>query len=423
MPSYIEKRRRVWYAVLDVPADVEKRVGKRRLVQSLKTESKTEAERLVLPVIGRWKNEFDALRSGVAKNIEALAMVHAQTIKDAEADYVEDADYHQLADIYEELAQDEAQRIAEKDPVQAELYYELAKGRTFPFGQEIDGWLATRELEPKTVDMYRSALRKVKEAFPYTHQIDQRMVRKWVEQMQVHDGLSRSTVSRYVSCAKGYWEYLYNQGFVDTDINPFADVLPNVKQKMKGNRAEKRKPFRPTQIVELLAAARKKNDLQLSNVIELAMWTGCRIEELCSMRVADVETDRLCIRDAKSEAGIRDVPIHPKLANSIRNMIKSSDDGYVISGLTFNTYGHRSNAVGKRFGTMKTGLGYGEDYVFHSIRKTVATQLENAGVPEGVSADILGHKKGTITYGLYSGGSGFERMQEAIGKLEYPALP
>jgi hypothetical protein len=46
----------------------------------------------------------------------------------------------------------------------------------------------------------------------------------------------------------------------------------------------------------------------------------------------------------------------------------------------------------------------GEAHVFHSISKTVVTLLENAGVSENVAADIVGHEKPRITYGLYSGG-------------------
>ena len=49
--------------------------------------------------------------------------------------------------------------------------------------------------------------------------------------------------------------------------------------------------------------------------------------------------------------------------------------------------------------------------------------LEQAGVPEGVAADIVGHKKQTMTYGVYGGGSSMEQKQEAIEKLVYPPLP
>ena len=54
------------------------------------------------------------------------------------------------------------------------------------------------------------------------------------------------------------------------------------------------------------------------------------------------------------------------------------------------------------------------------IRKTVVTLLENQGVPEGVVADLVGHEKPTMTYGLYSGGATLETKAAAIEKLVYP---
>jgi len=78
------------------------------------------------------------------------------------------------------------------------------------------------------------------------------------------------------------------------------------------------------------------------------------------------------------------------------------------------------HTIGKRFGRLKTEAGFSKAHVFHSIRKTVATMLDNAGVPEGIAADILGHEKQTMTYGLYSGGTSLERKQRAIESLRYP---
>ena len=60
--------------------------------------------------------------------------------------------------------------------------------------------------------------------------------------------------------------------------------------------------------------------------------------------------------------------------------------------------------------------------MFHSLRRTVATLLENARVPEGIAADILGHEKKTLSYGLYSSSSSMQRKIEAIEKLAYPSL-
>lgn len=87
--------------------------------------------------------------------------------------------------------------------------------------------------------------------------------------------------------------------------------------------------------------------------------------------------------------------------------------------MSANKYGDRSNAVGKRFGRLKTDGGFGAQHVFHSIRKTVATLLENAGVTENIAADIIGHDKPTMTYGLYSGGNSLETKRTALEKISY----
>ena len=45
--------------------------------------------------------------------------------------------------------------------------------------------------------------------------------------------------------------------------------------------------------------------------------------------------------------------------------------------------------------------------------------LDQAGVQESIAADILGHEKKTITYGLYSEGSSMTQKIEAIEKINY----
>lgn len=90
--------------------------------------------------------------------------------------------------------------------------------------------------------------------------------------------------------------------------------------------------------------------------------------------------------------------------------------------LSVNKCGCRSDPVRKRFGRLKADLEFGEAHVFHSIRKTVTTLLESAGVSENIAADIVGHDKPRITYGFYSGGANLETKRRALEKLAYPSL-
>ena len=96
------------------------------------------------------------------------------------------------------------------------------------------------------------------------------------------------------------------------------------------------------------------------------------------------------------------VPIHPKIKPLVKRLREAAVDGYLVPSTAEGKYGIRSNPLSKRFGHLKTALKFGKGHVFHSIRKTVATQFEQAGVAEGVAADVLGHDKKTLSYGLYS---------------------
>jgi integrase len=110
------------------------------------------------------------------------------------------------------------------------------------------------------------------------------------------------------------------------------------------------------------------------------------------------------------------VPAHSAIGDLLVRLVLDSKDGYLIPVSTTNQYDERSAPIGKRFGRMKAEMGFGPEHVFHSIRKTVATLLEDAQCPEGIAADIIGHDKPTMTYGLYSGGSSMATRREWIEK-------
>ena len=87
--------------------------------------------------------------------------------------------------------------------------------------------------------------------------------------------------------------------------------------------------------------------------------------------------------------------------------------------LTFNQYGDRSNAIGKRFGRLKASLGYGPDHVFHSLRKGFATQLENATIPVTVVARLMGHEIEGQTFGNYSDSLALKELKRAIDHVDW----
>ena len=75
LPKYLQKRRRVWYAVLEIPRALRHHFGgKPRFLKSLQTESLTEAERRVLGVVAKWKAVLEAKRNGIASTDAVTAL-------------------------------------------------------------------------------------------------------------------------------------------------------------------------------------------------------------------------------------------------------------------------------------------------------------------------------------------------------------
>lgn len=408
MPRFLQQRRRRWYAVLEIPKLLRPRFGKPRFVQSLETESLSLAERRVLPVVAEWKRLIELAKHGAA-DFEGELSEWREHIRRYKAEGL-------TPEEIEDISFDVAVNL-HPDPERGAQLYHVTTGKQVFLGEHIDAYLASQELEPKTVDMKRNDINRFVEKFRFDDDVTNKAVADWVETELIgKQGLSGATCRRIISTIRGYWMYLERRQNLNAPY-PFQSVVPATRRTKKDIR-DKRKGFTPLDYRRLLQAV-PESDTHLSDLIQLGAYTGCRIEELCALKLLHVSSDRIRIEDAKTEAGWREIPLHQRIKQSVARLVDSSKDGYLLSGLTFNKYGDRSNAIGKRFGRLKAACGYGPDYVFHSFRKGVATQLETALVPENHVARLLGHDLKTMSYGLYSGGVSFAVLEEAISHLDW----
>ena len=409
MSNHILLQRKCWYARLGIPAELRSHYNdKRELKATLKTSDKKVAELKAMKLVSDWKLQFAALRG----NPTATQALAAQILSHPEGRVnpdsgMTDKDYALEA-------------VADSLPDnQKRAYYEIATGRAIPTLLYLDKFLNQWTVEQKTKDMAKTAIKRVADTFTTLEMISTPLIYQMIDE----DGNSKATKEKNYGFVRQYFKYLKRmQVFSPDKPNPF-EGLDFRQVKKPSNTSNKRVAFRATEVKNLMRAAKDKGDEQLINIIQMAAYTGARIEELCSLKSSDVITvDRvrcLDITDAKTEAGNREVPIHPSISELIKRLTKDTKDGYLLSGLTFNKYGNRSNAIGKRFGNLKKKLGFGKSHVFHCFRNTVATLLENAGIAEGVAADIVGHEKKTMTYGLYSGGTSAKIKLKAIEKIKY----
>lgn len=421
MSDHIERRRNLWYATLTVPAELRGKLEKHKFIQSLGTPDRRIALARAAPLIATWRAIIRRER-GEVDAVTAEALRWRLAIVEEVAAFVPQEGLEEFdSPAIDLLVPERAEEIEAKlGPSAAKKFVGIALGVTLPSSLHFEQWLAQQaHLAQKTQDQMRKDVMQLVTRYPTLREITHQSVKRWMDEL-AHKGVSPSSLTRITSFCRSYWRHLQSVDVVPSDVHPFSNLSGVLKEKRKASPRGSWDPFAPADVVKIYNAAVTNDEPMLATLIHLGAYTGARIEELCALKVTNVAGKSFKIVDAKTEAGIREVPLHTAIRPLVQKLKSASTDGYLLSGLTFNKYGDRSNNLGKRFGKLKTEEGYGSRHVFHSIRKTVVTLLEDAGISENLAADIVGHVKPRITYGLYSGGASLATKAEALEKIKYP---
>jgi integrase len=398
MNDFIIKKRQTYYARLTIPSHLRTKLGKTAFVQSLQTRDIREANIKKHVLLAQWKNLIRTADNG--KPLSELESALTGIRQDPNT-----------KDVQEDV-------ILGFEASEAQTYLhalEIDRGEDLLLAEHAESYLTSIKstVAPKGIHEKRTALTILLTEYQTASQISRHSITLLVNRLLKDK--ARATVAKMISSYRVFWRYLEQANGIDLG-DPFRDVLPKSGRKTKADREAERKAFLPLDILRLLEECPYTD---LKHLITIAAYSGCRLEELCALKLTHVKDDRMLIGYAKTDAGDRVVPIHKDLTQLITRLVDTSTDGYLISGLTLSKFDYRSNAIGKRFGRLKKKLGYDNRYVFHSIRKTFASRLEEAGVPELLAARLLGHEVKTISYGLYSSGSTFPQLKEAINQVRY----
>jgi integrase len=280
----------------------------------------------------------------------------------------------------------------------------------------------SRGADAKNIAMQEMRLTSLSD-FLIKHQrpLDFDSVSAWLDSL----GLSTKTLNQYRLAGSVFWKWAmkhdsrWREHYKDK-VSPFDDHdLPQARANAR-NDAE-RKDFTLAELSKLHAAALNDGHTALADLILLGTYTGARIEELCRLQIENViivdGVQSFDIVESKTKAGIRVVPVHPALTSVVTRLMDDSKDGYLVPTKGRNKYHIRSDALGKAFGRLKTTHGFGPQHVFHSIRKTVITQLVRADVVGTLIAELVGHETGTVTFDIYSQGASAKQKFDAISKI------
>lgn len=236
-------------------------------------------------------------------------------------------------------------------------------------------------------------------------------------------GLSDATTNRHMATLSAFWRWAEEREYCE-GRNPFDGHRKNLKE---GRNKLGFVAWETAELQKLFSPPPKRDDL--AEVMLVALFTGMRLNEIVSLtnrQVREVDgVPYLDITDAKTAAGIRKVPLHPRLLWLRRRAEGAEPSERVWPRFSDEGPGRQpSGDAGKEFGRFKRSRGFEvRQKAFHSFRKNVVGQLQAAGVPQHEVAELVGHETKGLTFGVYGKGQGLRRMAEIVKLLDYPDVP
>ena len=174
-------------------------------------------------------------------------------------------------------------------------------------------------------------------------------------------------------------------------------------------------------------------DGQLQDASLIGALSGMRLAEIVTLRVSQCSGGWFDLRDSKTQAGIRKVPIHSALASLIKRRTRGkAPSDWLFHELAKENKNGKAGAVStKQFTRYRVALGVADNREgrrrslvnFHSFRRWFTTQAEQAGQPEALVSVIVGHVEGRkkgFTFGAYSEGPSEKQMRECVEAVKLP---
>ena len=235
------------------------------------------------------------------------------------------------------------------------------------------------KIAPNTVNAYKTAYRNSVQLYGMVF----REIRKPDMQRILDDGRGRSSAIQlttlwhqmyiyareYEICSKDYTEFLDTKHIAVTD--------PHVHRRLT-----------PDEVEALFKYAEKG---LFPSIYAMLIGTGCRINAHLTHKRENVHLEEgyIEIISSKTKAGMRIIPIHPRIRKYIEAwMNDESGSQYLIHGNRNNHVGY-SNFKDNYMARCKALLGI--DFKPHDCRYTLASLMKQCEVDEYARKKILGH--------------------------------
>ena len=151
------------------------------------------------------------------------------------------------------------------------------------------------------------------------------------------------------------------------------------------------------EVSEVIAAAPRPG-LKYCAALSISYGAGLRASEVCSLKVSDIDSDRMLIHVDEGKGGKdRKVMLSPDLLDLLRDYWREAQPaGWLFPGKPkINTISTRQ--LSRAFNSAKHVVGISKHATLHTLRHSFATHLLEANIDVRVIQILLGHAKLSTT--------------------------
>ena len=441
--QYLKKRHNVWWVRMRIPSDAKEIIGKNEFCRNLHTTDLYEANikkhkeiASMLEEIQQAKRDYEGIADKLSKEVQISK--YAEYLREANITSSDPENEDYLGAVKLELLESKLDKLYGSKEADAILHSDDPQWE----GQEPNSLAKKNFIEAhKLTDQSYSPLSLVSKKFlaeeskslknssyrrKQTHiehfikwtgdrditKINKKIVGDYVTSIIQNNNPASATISNTVSNVGSFFRWAEERGYIE--YNPFS----NYKLSKRNKGSQNRKPWSDENILTFL----KSELIGVNEFIAtcVSLYSGMRLDEICNIQKTVINDNCFKVLEGKTKASRRKIPIHPVLKPLVERFLDSKEEVYLIKGIKGGGYDNkRSWNFQKKLGRLRKKIGIPEGVVFHTLRNTFATRMENLGIPRNHISQIMGHEDSNMALDIYSAGLAIEPLVKSMKKLTY----
>ena len=294
----------------------------------------------------------------------------------------------------------------------------------------LDKYFLLKQVKPATILAHKNTVNEFEKFFKlkcYISDIQVGDITRFQEFLANKGNVPR-TIDGKIGYIKALLNFAIKQGYLLNQKNPAENMsLLTKRQKLSDGYLI----FEPEEIKQIFSSEyyreQKKSDPDYYYVLLLGLITGCRISEITSLtksqfQVSENNNPMIIIRDSKTSAGKREVPLPKELFDDDFKKFIDGKENFIFRYVDRNGKGS-GNAVGKKFARhlIELKINRGK-LVFHSLRKFLNDYFMKNEVPYEPRCQFFGHEIESVNVATYSNKFSVDRLAEIVNQQQLKLL-